>query len=140
MDAGRRRRKSLGNRKQSAVGNKARRKKTRKQNPRNGRLSVNVANQTFYIIRFSPMPAVFIVFIAVASISYLGLHCGLYNLLRHAGKKGWLAFIPVAYVFVWLEIIHKPQWWFVMLLIPGVNLFFAARMIADTARCYNKNS
>ena len=36
--------------------------------------------------------------------------------------NGWLAWIPIANIFLMLQISQKPLWWFVLLLIPIVNI------------------
>lgn len=36
--------------------------------------------------------------------------------------NGWLAWIPVANIFLMLQIAQKPLWWFILLLIPLVNI------------------
>ncbi|HPD55381.1 MAG TPA: zinc ribbon domain-containing protein [Candidatus Paceibacterota bacterium] len=37
-------------------------------------------------------------------------------------SNGWLAWIPVANVFLMIQIAQKPLWWFILLLIPIVNI------------------
>lgn len=39
-----------------------------------------------------------------------------------AGKPGWATLIPIYNVIVLLEIVGKPWYWILLLLIPGVNL------------------
>jgi hypothetical protein len=41
-----------------------------------------------------------------------------------AGKPGWAAIVPIYNIIIWLEIIGKPLWWFIMFLIPAVNFVF----------------
>src|SRR6266851_559821 len=36
--------------------------------------------------------------------------------------NGWLAWIPIANLFLMLTIAQKPAWWFVLCLIPLVNI------------------
>jgi hypothetical protein len=36
--------------------------------------------------------------------------------------NGWLAWIPVANIFLMIQIAQKPLWWFILLLIPIVNI------------------
>jgi hypothetical protein len=37
--------------------------------------------------------------------------------------NGWLGFIPIANCFLMLNIAKLPWWWFLLLLVPFVNLF-----------------
>jgi hypothetical protein len=39
--------------------------------------------------------------------------------------KGWLAWIPIANLFLLLMIARRPLWWFILLLIPLVNIIIA---------------
>lgn len=39
--------------------------------------------------------------------------------------NSWLAWIPIANIFLMLQIARKPLWWFVLLLIPIVNIVIA---------------
>jgi hypothetical protein len=36
--------------------------------------------------------------------------------------NGWLAWIPIANLFLTLSIARKPVWWFILMLIPLVNI------------------
>lgn len=42
-----------------------------------------------------------------------------------AGKPGWAAIIPIYNIIVELEIVGKPIWWIILLLIPIVNIVVA---------------
>ena len=41
-----------------------------------------------------------------------------------AGKPGWAVIIPIYNIIVMLQIVDKPLWWIILLLIPGVNVIF----------------
>ncbi len=41
-----------------------------------------------------------------------------------AGKPGWAVIIPIYNIIVFLQIVDKPLWWIILLLIPGVNVIF----------------
>jgi hypothetical protein len=45
-----------------------------------------------------------------------------------AGKPGWASIIPIYNVIVLLEIIGKPWWWILLMLIPVVNIVIAIWM------------
>jgi len=60
-------------------------------------------------------------------IFWLALYIYLALSLQVLAKKtntpnGWLAWIPIANIFLMLQIAQKPLWWFVLLLIPIVNI------------------
>ncbi|MCK6605081.1 MAG: DUF5684 domain-containing protein [Ignavibacteriaceae bacterium] len=48
----------------------------------------------------------------------------MWRIFQKAGEYGWLSIIPVANIFILLKIAGKPMWWFILLLIPFVNLIF----------------
>jgi len=39
-----------------------------------------------------------------------------------AGKPGWACLVPIYNIIVLLEIVKKPLWWFLLLMVPIVNL------------------
>jgi hypothetical protein len=45
-----------------------------------------------------------------------------------AGKPGWACIIPIYNVIVLLEIVGKPWWWLLLMLIPVINIIFAIWM------------
>lgn len=48
-----------------------------------------------------------------------------WKIFKKAGKKGWASIVPIYNIIVLLEIVKKPVWWLVFLLIPFVNIVFA---------------
>src|SRR5580700_8084791 len=65
----------------------------------------------------------FLLFIAVVYV-YVAL-----ALMTIATKtntpNGWLAWIPIANIFLMFNIAGKPAWWFILILIPLVNIVIA---------------
>lgn len=53
---------------------------------------------------------------------------GLWKIYEKAGKPGWAAIVPIYNIIVLLEIVGKPTWWLIMLIIPCVNIIFAVWM------------
>lgn len=45
----------------------------------------------------------------------------MWKIFTKAGKPGWAAIIPIYNLIVLLEIVNKPVWWIILLLIPFVN-------------------
>ena len=45
-----------------------------------------------------------------------------WKIFTKAGKPGWAAIIPIYNFIVLLEIVGKPIWWILLLIIPLVNL------------------
>lgn len=46
---------------------------------------------------------------------------GMWKIFEKAGKPGWAAIIPIYNLIILLEIVGKPVWWIILLLIPFVN-------------------
>ena len=63
---------------------------------------------------------------------------GVWKTFAKAGKPGWAAIIPIYNVIVWLEIIGRPIWWIILLLIPCVNIIVAAIISIDLAKSFGK--
>ena len=72
-------------------------------------------------------------------ITIIGTHIGLMKIFEKAGLKGYLAFIPLYSAWLWLEVIEKPKWWFIFILLPFINVFMFWLMLVETAKTFNKN-
>lgn len=47
---------------------------------------------------------------------------GMWKIFTKARKPGWAAIIPIYNIIILLEVVDKPLWWFILLLIPLVNI------------------
>lgn len=63
---------------------------------------------------------------------------GMWKIFEKAGKPGWAAIIPIYNVVVLLEITGKPIWWFILMLIPLVNLIVFIIVLVELARRFGK--
>ena len=57
-----------------------------------------------------------------------------------AGKPGWGILIPIYNVILMLEIAGRPGWWFLLMLIPVVDIVIAIIVILDLAKAFGKGS
>ncbi len=64
----------------------------------------------------------------------------MWKIFSKAGKPGWAAIIPIYQVIVLLEIIGKPVWWFLLLMIPGVQIVIGLIMLIDLAKVFGKGT
>ncbi len=62
----------------------------------------------------------------------------LWRLFELAGHKSYKAFIPLYNRYTQLEILERPKWWVIILLIPVVGVIFHFALHADFLRCYGK--
>lgn len=63
----------------------------------------------------------------------------MWRINEKAGKPGWACLIPIYSTIVLLEIVGKPWWWILLLLIPFVNIIFAIWMTNLLSLSYGKN-
>lgn len=78
----------------------------------------------------------FIVFILLFVIRQIGLS----KVFEKAGEKGWKAFVPVYYIFVWLKITGRKPWQVVFACIPGLNILLSMLLAIDTAKTFKHYS
>jgi hypothetical protein len=79
------------------------------------------------------MVIIYVVFILLVVVS-------LWKLFEKAGKPGWAAIIPIYNIIVFLEIIGRPLWWILLLLIPCVNVVVSIMTSIDFAKSYGKET
>jgi Family of unknown function (DUF5684) len=44
-----------------------------------------------------------------------------WKIFEKAGKPGWAAIVPIYNMVVWCEIIKKPAWWVILMIIPYIG-------------------
>ena len=64
----------------------------------------------------------------------------MWKIFSKAGKPGWASLIPIYNLFVMLDIAGKPAWWFLLFLIPFVNIVAAILVIASLACNFGKGA
>jgi hypothetical protein len=62
----------------------------------------------------------------------------MWKIFVKAGKPGWAAIVPIYNLIVILEIAGKPIWWFILLLIPFVNIIVLIMVLISFARNFGK--
>lgn len=68
------------------------------------------------------------------------LVAAMWKIFTKAGKPGWASIVPFYNIIVLLEIVGRPLWWIVMLLIPLVNLVFVFIIAIDLAKSFGKGT
>lgn len=63
---------------------------------------------------------------------------GVAQTFAKAGKPRWAVLVPIYNVVVLLQIAQRPAWWFLLLLIPGVNVVVAIVLSLDIAKVFGK--
>ena len=59
-------------------------------------------------------------------------------IFKKAGKPGWAAIIPIYNQIVMLEIVGKPVWWIILLLLPIVNIIFSIWVLNLFCKSYGQ--
>jgi hypothetical protein len=77
---------------------------------------------------------IMIVYLAILLIMVISL----WKIFTKAGKPGWAAIIPIYNMIVMLEIAGKPIWWFILLLIPFVNIIIIIIVLIALAKNFGK--
>jgi hypothetical protein len=63
----------------------------------------------------------------------------LMGMFKKAGKPQWAAFVPIYNWIVLLEIIGRPVWWVILLIIPCVSIVAWIILALDIAKSYGQS-
>ncbi len=63
-----------------------------------------------------------------------------WKIFAKAQKPGWAAIVPIYNTIVLLQIIGRPIWWIILLLIPFVNIVILFIVMIDLAKSYGKGA
>ena len=74
--------------------------------------------------------------LVVGLVGYVVGGLGLMGVFTKAGKPGWAAFVPIYNLIVLLEVVGRPLWWFVLFLIPGVNVIAMIIVMHDLSKSF----
>lgn len=75
-----------------------------------------------------------IVYLAIIAL----MVAALWKVFTKAGQPGWAAIIPIYNFIVLLQIVGKPVWWVLLMLIPFVNLVIAILVYIELAKAFGK--
>ena len=64
----------------------------------------------------------------------------LWRIFTKAGKPGWASLVPIYNVVVMMEIVGRPQWWVVLMIIPIVNFVVAVIVTIEMAKAFGKST
>ena len=68
------------------------------------------------------------------------IFASLWKLFEKAGKPGWAGIVPIYNAVVLLEIVGRPLWWIVLLLIPCVGFVVGILLCIDLAKSFGKDT
>jgi len=81
-------------------------------------------------------PTLITIWLVVVVIEIIGL----WKIFTKAGKPGWAALIPIYNAFVLLDIVGKPGWWFLLMLIPCVNIVIVIIVINALSKSFGQGA
>jgi Family of unknown function (DUF5684) len=65
---------------------------------------------------------------------------GLWKVFVKAGHPGWACIVPIYNIIVLLKIAGRPLWWFILMLIPFVNIVVAIIVSIDVAKKFGQGA
>ena len=81
-----------------------------------------------------------IVMMLVWLVVVIGIIAGIWKVFVKAGKPGWACLIPIYNIVVLLQIVGRPIWWLVLLIIPIVSIVVAIIVSIDMAKSFGKGT
>lgn len=81
------------------------------------------------------MEIAFIIYIAIVVL----LIASEWIIYQKAKKPGWACIVPIYNTIVLLEIVGKPWWWLLLMLIPGVNIVIIIWVLNLLSKSFGKD-
>jgi len=79
-------------------------------------------------------------FVLLLPISFTIVALFAWPVFGKAGVAGWKTVVPFYNLYIWLKIINKPLWWYILLIVPFINVFMIMLMLVELAKCFNKHA
>jgi hypothetical protein len=64
----------------------------------------------------------------------------LWKVFTKAGQPGWASIIPIYNLIILLNIVGKPLWWIILLMIPLVNIYAIFVIAIGLAKSFEKST
>jgi signal peptidase I len=68
-----------------------------------------------------------------------GITVGYWKLFEKAGEQGWKSLIPFYSEIIVMQLVGKPTWWLIYLLIPGLNIIVYFIILFELLRSFGKD-
>lgn len=75
-----------------------------------------------------------------SGIIFLLVVIGLWRIFEKADQPGWAAIIPIYNLYIVLQIIGRPWWWLLLMLIPFVNIVISIIVAIELAKSFGKDA
>lgn len=77
-----------------------------------------------------------LIYLAIAILMLISY----WKIFTKAGRQGWECIIPIYNIFIFLKIIQKSAWWFLLFCIPLVNIVFGIMAINELSKRFGKDT
>jgi Family of unknown function (DUF5684) len=64
----------------------------------------------------------------------------LWKVFTKAGQPGWASIVPIYNLIILLNIVGKPLWWIILLMIPLVNIYAIFVIAIGLAKSFEKST
>jgi hypothetical protein len=81
-----------------------------------------------------------LIFLVLYFAFIIFLIASFWKIFTKAGQPGWAAIVPIYNLVVLLQIVGRPVWWIVLMLIPLVNLVILVMVAIDLAKSFGKGA
>jgi hypothetical protein len=78
--------------------------------------------------------------LAISTVIFGVVVAGLWKVFVKAGQPGWAALVPIYNTYVMTQITGRPILWFILLLVPCVNIVAGFLLMQDLAKSFGKTS
>jgi hypothetical protein len=79
------------------------------------------------------------IFLAIAFIPIIAMLAGMWKVFEKAGQPGWAAIVPIYNMYVLNEIAGKDVMWFILCLVPCVQIVAQIVICMDLAKNFGKD-
>jgi hypothetical protein len=86
------------------------------------------------------MAGVSILFGVMFFLVIIPLIAGMWKIFVKAGRPGWHSIIPFYNTTVLLNIVGKPEWWFLFMFLPLINSIVGIIMLIELAKSFGKST
>lgn len=62
-----------------------------------------------------------------------------WRIFTKAGQPGWASVVPIYNYYVMLQIVGRPAWWLLLMLVPFVNFVVMVIIALDLAKAFGKS-
>lgn len=79
----------------------------------------------------------FIILLIVAPILIV-MAISVWKIFVKAGQPGWAAIVPIYNYIVMLDVVKKPTWWIILLIVPVVSWIIAVMVMHNLAKVFGQ--